>query len=368
MSQSRKKIGILIGYQFAYNTQNLVSNLARLIGDSFQLDLIGDLDLNGKLKSSCNVYWYSSHKSSQKFSLLDFKNLFVNCYKYTRLENPDLLIHLNSLSINGTIASITGKLTGIPVIVRHSGGEIHSHKFATSWYKKMGLYLLKNVLIKAPLLLSDKIITLGPRLKAEINSKRGDKIVIIPQPIDQKKFHPPMDRAKFKKKLDIPVNKKMILFVGRLEETKGMEQLFPIISRVNRESDHFIFYLIGDGSYREQFSKFENSSVRVIRQASPEEIDNYYKAADLLIHPTLKDGLPNVILEALACKIPVVASPVGEIPTYVSNIYEDVDDYVNFILSKDWEPNSLPNIFSEDKLAQRYRKVFNKAIAENRQK
>ena len=89
------------------------------------------------------------------------------------------------------------------------------------------------------------------------------------------------------------------------------------------------------------------------------DVSRYFQAADLFIFPSRTEGLPNVILEALSCGVPVIATPVGDIPNWVSNIATEPNEYVKYILDGDYVIDELPEILDYESLKEAYINLFN---------
>mgnify|MGYP001553041696 CR=1 FL=1 len=92
---------------------------------------------------------------------------------------------------------------------------------------------------------------------------------------------------------------------------------------------------------------------------------DYNNAADLFIFPSRIEGLPNTILEALSCNIPIVSTPVGEIEHYVSNTYTEVADFVEYIIGENWLPEELPSWFPWDEQVKNYINLFHRLITKS---
>ena len=114
-----------------------------------------------------------------------------------------------------------------------------------------------------------------------------------------------------------------ILFTGRLCMGKGILELLYIAQMLKRSHPNVTIYLVGDGPFKKYFyshiKKRVLSNVKLIAHVSHFEIIDFYKRSRIYVLPTYYEGLPTTILEAMACKIPVVA-------TNVSGIPEQIDD------------------------------------------
>lgn len=95
--------------------------------------------------------------------------------------------------------------------------------------------------------------------------------------------------------------------VARLFRLKGHQYLFDAIPRILREIPNVKFLLVGDGPYRERFERMAGPQVVFAGLVPPGEIPRYIALMDVLVHLSLREGLPRTLPQALACGKPVVA-------------------------------------------------------------
>jgi len=255
----------------------------------------------------------------------------------------------------------------VPTILRVTGDYFAEGKIGTAWEQWKGS-LIHGMLFNAVYRNADVALPVGPNL-AEKLVRRGfdpERVHPLPQPFDSDLFSPvPADeRQQLKKKLELEPDRKVILNVGRLSWGKGADRVLEIASQVHRESDAYQFCLVGNGEYADIFrQQFASEEVFCVGYVPREQVHEYFKVADLLIHPSRHDALPNVILEGLAAEVPVMAAPVGEINNLVTMLSEDPDEYVERILSNRWILDELPeSLDSWEKQAGRCKEVLSKVL------
>ena len=130
----------------------------------------------------------------------------------------------------------------------------------------------------------------------------------------------PGSREAARQKLDLPPTRFIALFLGILAPVKGVEVLLQAVEKT--AAPDLLQVLVGDGPLRAELEQqareggFE-SNVHFAGQRPREEIVDWLNAADLLVLPSFSEGRPNVVLEAMACGRPVVASRVGGVPELV---------------------------------------------------
>jgi glycosyltransferase involved in cell wall biosynthesis len=114
----------------------------------------------------------------------------------------------------------------------------------------------------------------------------------------------------------------IVLYVGRFAPLKNVSLLIDAFARLARRREKARLLLVGDGPLESALRRQVNShnlSDRVIFAGSipNRELAQYYSAADVFALPSKFDNSPNAVLEAMACKLPVVATNVGGVPRYV---------------------------------------------------
>lgn len=125
-------------------------------------------------------------------------------------------------------------------------------------------------------------------------------------------------------KLNLDQGKRYILFVGRLIYDKGIYELTQTFNTIAKKYSNFDLILIGEELEREKLEvRFQNygilNKVHFKGIIPHKEIAYYMKVSELLILPSWAEGLPNVVMEAMALGLPVVATDVGGIPEVLEN-------------------------------------------------
>ena len=149
-----------------------------------------------------------------------------------------------------------------------------------------------------------------------------DKILLIPMGVDIKLFSP--RNVKFRQYK----NQKIILFVGRLNEQKGVEYLVKSMPIVNQTIKNAKLLVIGQGDYRNKMQKLANSlnlkNVEFIGSIPHKNLVDYYNLADVFVLPAVAskigtEGQGLVLLEAMACGTAVIGTDTGGIKFIVKN-------------------------------------------------
>ncbi len=160
--------------------------------------------------------------------------------------------------------------------------------------------------------------------------------IFIPTCVNADIFKP-MDKEKCRAEKGLDRNNKIILFAGRLDEAKGLDLLLDTYVLLQKESDDFTLFLAGDGAERahlENRVKMEKiKNVNFLGIIPHSDLPKLINCADVFVLTSLREGMPIVLLEALACGIPIAATNVGQ-------VNDIVKDGVNGFIINDRNPEN----------------------------
>lgn len=199
---------------------------------------------------------------------------------------------------------------------------------------------------------------------------KDKRIDVIPNGVEAEIFHP-RNKAECARQLGLTYQDKTIVFVGQLLEVKGVIYLIEAVERLVAASKNLMVYLVGEGPGRSEYEaeiarRGLTNHIRLVGNRPHTEIAVWMGAGDIFCLPSIREGFPNVVLEALFCGRPVVASRVGGIPEMVneSNGYlvdpknsEALADALGKALERDWDPQSMLAMVSHlswERAAERY--------------
>jgi glycosyltransferase involved in cell wall biosynthesis len=150
---------------------------------------------------------------------------------------------------------------------------------------------------------------LGDRFAAVAGVPR-DAILDVRNGVDLERFAPG-DRAAARAALGLPAHGRLLLGVGRLVPGKGFRVAAAALALLPADV-HLV--LVGDGPERAAIAAAAPGRVHFLGSRNPDEVAMACRAADLFVLPSEREGWPNVVTEALACGLRVVATRVGGIP------------------------------------------------------
>lgn len=211
---------------------------------------------------------------------------------------------------DGFAALLLGRLTRLPVIIKVHGSDVEALQ-VPGLQRRIALWALRQ---------AEGVVSVSKYLKDAL-MRQGvleGKIHVIYNGIDREKFRV-LDRDTARAKLGLDPKRRLVLFVGSLKHDKGVRELIhPMVMETCRRGDAVIG-IAGSGPLRGEIeqqiaSRRLQDRVLLLGSIPPVSVAQWMNAADCLCLPSHHEGLPNVIMEALACGTPVVATRVGGVP------------------------------------------------------
>lgn len=231
-------------------------------------------------------------------------------YGLLRRERPAIL-HTWMFHANFP-GRVVGRLAQVPIVV-------------TSRRNTNVGGMLRELLNRWTARLDDKVIAvceMARQLEIERARVPPDKVVTIYNGVDTGQFAAPDAPAVARSRmaLGIPAGVPLVGAVGRLHRQKGFADLITALAQVREHFPAVRLLLVGDGELRGDLEARAQSLglSRVVRFAGPRtDVPAILAGLDLFVLPSLWEGLPNVVLEAMAAGLPVVATAVGGTPEVV---------------------------------------------------
>ena len=163
-----------------------------------------------------------------------------------------------------------------------------------------------------------RLVLLSSRLANDTVNSASQKGAYYPSGSGSDRFRPGIDGTDLRSSL-IQDDEAVILFVGRLALVKRVDMLIELSRLLSREMVKFRMVVVGDGEYGNYYRQMAQGMPNVLFLGfiPSVEMPQYYALADIVILPSLSEGLPNVLLEASASGKPIIATDVGGIPDIV---------------------------------------------------
>jgi len=152
-----------------------------------------------------------------------------------------------------------------------------------------------------------------------------EKLVYLPQGVDLKRFVPvsAQQKMELRRQRDLPADSPVVLFVGTILLRKGVDWLMEAWIEVQKSIPEAHLILVGMHTFDQshdngvELNRFadamkaqaEDDGMKVKFVGLQDEIAAWYQVADILVLPSRKEGFGNVIIEAMACRLPVIVTP-----------------------------------------------------------
>jgi len=203
--------------------------------------------------------------------------------------------------------------------LRDSGNPIFKNKAVLTMisfvYRRIEIYIFKH---------ADWVVTHGPGDFERIREVT-DRVTFVPLWIDLEKFRP-MDKESIKKLKSKFIDEKdgrILLFVGRLHPAKDVATVLRALKIISGIYDNILLILVGTGDYEEEYKQMARrlgiiNKTLFLGYVPHDELPKYYNVADIYILTSFHEQWSNTIMEAMACKVPVIASDSGSNPYLIS--------------------------------------------------
>lgn len=240
----------------------------------------------------------------------------IRCYKMIHSilkDNSFDLVHTH-----GYFADIVGipaaKRIGVPSISTCHG-----------YIPKSKSVILYNMLDHLVLRFTNRIIAVSEGIKRDLikSGIRGSKIEVISNAVQTEIDNTTLiqNRQKKRQALGIKEDEFIVGYVGRLSVEKGIVYLLEAISMLNSGMP-IKALIIGDGPQKKELVglvKEKGIGEKIIFTGFQSDAENWLPAMDVFVLPSLTEGTPMALLEAMAYGIPVIASAVGGVPAVITN-------------------------------------------------
>lgn len=287
-----------------------------------------------------------------------FFKLFKNSTKF------DIIHTHNEHSTAAVVAMLLGKYLEIPLVLTCHGqldlGNLLYNRFEERYNNCLGKYIFNQ---------ANSIISLSNNDKNYIASLGvyNEKIKVLPNAIDINEFERFKGNEQNLEEIRSRYNlngKIIVLYSGQIVERKGLVYLIKAIPYIlkNCEPKEVIFIITGDGRSLSKVQaiaknlRLENNLIftRFLRK---EDLIYLYQISDIFVLPSLSEGLPTSILEAMYFGLPIIATNIPSIAEYIKNISILIPPRDEMALAK-----AITEMINEDSLRQKLSKAGKKFV------
>ncbi|MFO8108956.1 MAG: glycosyltransferase [Thermoplasmata archaeon] len=243
------------------------------------------------------------HRPKDSFDSFVIRNLtfFLGILKRIKKISPDIILCMGGgqYLCNFSTGLFLSNMIDVPIVCEWRGSELLLKNNISRQILK------KRILRKSSL----NIVRSKQMLNYALEIDPQANILIAPSKgVDLEHFKPASD-----KNLEKEIK---ILYVGRLHKIKGLTYLIDAFLKLNKNYPTTRLTIVGEGELkRDMIDKIKNATssehVQFVGEVDHERLPQYYRNSHIFVLPSLSEGLSNVIMEAMACGLPVIATDVG---------------------------------------------------------
>lgn len=225
------------------------------------------------------------------------------------------IIHSHFTWSAGYVGAKLKEEYGVPFVVTGHGYDIYSLPFKDDEWREKIKWVLNT---------ADRIITVSKSNLAFIKKLDiSTPVTIIPNGFRSDLFYP-RSSSECRKFLNLPQEKKIIVTVGNLAPIKGQRFLIDAVKEITQQRKDVLCVIIGTGRLHKALEKqirlFGLEEYILLVGGKPHhEIPTWINACDLFVLPSLNEGNPTVMFEALGCGKPFVGTKVGGMPEIINS-------------------------------------------------
>lgn len=290
------------------------------------------------------------------------------------------IIHSHGAYLRNSFVGPLSKMIGKKSLIKVSLADNDLHGIGTGksgWLHKRFISMV------------DRYVSISREITSELNRYgfSKEKIREIPNGVDGERFYPVSseEKAVLRKKTGLPENGLMLLYVGVVDERKNVKWLIEVWDKINHDYPGFVV-VVGpvsredrDMSLYKRLKDYENTlkgKLFFIRYA--DRIEDFYRMADIFVLPSMNEGMPNVILEAMSTGLPCLANRVSGVEDIINGENGQLfdvnipDTFVNNLLRlKDKSErikigekarNEIIEKFSLDSIADQYIALYKEVL------
>jgi glycosyltransferase involved in cell wall biosynthesis len=281
-----------------------------------------------------------------KFGFLKWLNIFVSSwylYKILKVEYESfpntivisrfhicavIAVFIGFKNVRYLIPSVITNQSSIELTLRGNIFIRMREKLFIKWHsywQRLAIRISRNFVFSKTMYLQCKKLS---------GSQKIDFIIVKPG-VDKKRFNPSSQdvRIALRKKIGLPLDKTLILFVGRFVKAKGCDLLIKSMALM---PNSFHLVMVGDGVEKNTYHELIKSNLikdKVTIVKPTRNVEEYYQSSDIFVMCSRYEPLGQTILEAFSCGLPVVAfTPGAEVDTAIKEL--EMDQYV-------WYSNEL---------------------------
>lgn len=214
--------------------------------------------------------------------------------------------HKYRANLYGRVAAL---IAGVPVRIASFHGN----------YRK-DLRLERRIVNRLLSRATDRFVAVSGSISDDIvryDAVEPSRVIVIRNGVDTERFRPLERRPDLRREFALQENAVVVGTIGRFVSAKGFEYLIEAVAQLAPSVPGIVLVIVGEGSLREKFEERAAAlgiAERLVFPGMRRDIPEVLNAFDVFVMPSVAEGLPNALLEAMSCSRPIVATAVGGIP------------------------------------------------------
>jgi teichuronic acid biosynthesis glycosyltransferase TuaC len=225
-------------------------------------------------------------------------------------QHPFSIIYARGLWLPAELGLRLGRALGIPVLGMATGSDVNVCPEYGPMFHRRFLKIATGM---------DRVMATGARVARKLESVTRRPCQTIGGLVDLDSFCPVADKDHVRDELGLPRDAVVILFAGHVIEAKGVKELLEAYERIVAVHPGSILVMCGDGAlwqHVKRLVQLKGLGEKVLLPGAvvPAFMPAWMKASDIFVLPSHEEGMPNAVMEAMACGLPVVSTKVGGLP------------------------------------------------------
>jgi teichuronic acid biosynthesis glycosyltransferase TuaC len=258
-------------------------------------EIPGEYRMNG-VQIHSPLYLQIPHGDVWSVSHYFMERAAISC-----INRPPDIIHAHYAYPAGVAALALGKAWGVPAVLTLHGSDVHTNPALNRLTK-----FRFNTAVRG----ADYVTTVSDALAGMTHSMSGHRPEVIPIGVSLHRYERLPNKRAARKRLGLPMDRKLVLFVGALEVEKGVRELIRALTHNALSGVRGVF--VGEGPLKDEAAR--HASILCPGIQPNEMIPLFMRACDMIALPSYGEGMPTVLVEAGAAGLPIIASRAGGIP------------------------------------------------------
>ena len=298
-------------------TYNIAKYLAKMGHEVHVITLLDEGTQKKEVHKGFCIHRIKLHYKVPFMSIMVYMNDIIN---HLKKIDPDV-VQFQYL-MTGWMVFLVKNFLRYPCVISGQGSDIYT------------AYRFKKIILKLGLRNANAVIALTEDMKKEISKIHRREIFVIPNGINIDNYSENQSNGIYHGN-----DEKIILYVGTLRSIKGIKYLIKAMKIINQNCLNTKLLLVGDGKERKSLEtlvdKLDLSKhIIFVGRVSNEDVSKYMISSDVFVLPSLSEGFPVVIAEAMASGLPIVTTKIRGLP-------EIVKDGVNGFLVEPKNPDEI---------------------------